>query len=818
MLRVDAILIEEFRGIRNLSLDLNGKNFAVCGPNGTGKSGVVDALEFALTGIVSRLTGEGRGDVSLSEHGPHVIVSGQPEKSKVTLRMTIPSLHKTVTLERGLKFPNSPKITPNEPDIVRVLKEVEEHPEIVLSRREIIKYVLAPPSVRAAQVQALLRFESLAKVRTGLLKIANTAERELTPLTANLTTSRENLLRALGITEMSREKLLAAVNKQREVLALAPLTELRDTTALNDGLETPLPGAKQRIAKVQAAADLQATRLAVSTIASEETKAKVAAAIGQIDSLLSDPAAASAAARESFYSAGVNLIVEESCPFCDLAWDSAALRAHLQEKVGKLKQIALKRAAIATAISPIVENIRAVQNTVRLAAQHAKLADPPFDFSEIQKYGESCLSKIQALGALNRLAEAKAALSGLTMPLVASEALAKLEKIVQGLPEPSKQDAARVWITVAQERIEVWREAKRKHVAGQARAEKTRKISDVYVTSMDKVLKGIYTSVQDDFVAFYRFINRDDESDFKAKLVPSDGTLDFDVSFYEFGFFPPYAYHSEGHQDGMGLCLYLALMRRLQGGSFTFAVLDDVLMSVDVGHRREVCALIKKEFPSTQFVMTTHDPIWLRHMRTEGLTVGKAEAHFRAWDVHQGPTQWDDHDVWAEIDAHLTESDVRSAAALLRNFLEYASGELCHRLRARVQYRGDAQYQLGELLHPAIAQMKDLYAKGKKAANSYSLQAVVTDIATRESAFTAVVTATQAEYWYVNPAIHFNAWENLTPGEFAPVAKAFREFLEQFVCPKCNETIRVSPEREPMQTMQCGCGNFSMSLLEKPKV
>ena len=51
--------------------------------------------------------------------------------------------------------------------------------------------------------------------------------------------------------------------------------------------------------------------------------------------------------------------------------------------------------------------------------------------------------------------------------------------------------------------------------------------------------------------------------------------------------FPTGAYHSEGHQDGMGLCLYLALMKHISGKGFTLAVLDDVLMSVDSGHRRE---------------------------------------------------------------------------------------------------------------------------------------------------------------------------------------------------------------------------------------
>lgn len=52
-------------------------------------------------------------------------------------------------------------------------------------------------------------------------------------------------------------------------------------------------------------------------------------------------------------------------------------------------------------------------------------------------------------------------------------------------------------------------------------------------------------------------------------------------------------------------------MEHLLGDRFTFAVLDDLLMSVDAGHRREVCTLLKTKFPNTQFVLTTHDNVWL---------------------------------------------------------------------------------------------------------------------------------------------------------------------------------------------------------------
>jgi hypothetical protein len=54
--------------------------------------------------------------------------------------------------------------------------------------------------------------------------------------------------------------------------------------------------------------------------------------------------------------------------------------------------------------------------------------------------------------------------------------------------------------------------------------------------------------------------------------------------------------NSEGHQDGMGVCLYFALMKRLFGDRFTFALLDDVVMSVDAGHRYQFCKLLKASF------------------------------------------------------------------------------------------------------------------------------------------------------------------------------------------------------------------------------
>ncbi|MGQ0446293.1 MAG: ATP-binding protein [Beijerinckiaceae bacterium] len=140
MIRIEKIEIHEFRGIRGLSLGLKGQNFAVCGPNGTGKSGIVDAIEFALTGGISRLSGSGTGGLSVKLHGPHVDSRNKPDDSWVTLDVAIPSLGgKNATNHRTVKAAGSPTITPNDPKVLAAFDGVKLHPEFVLSRRELVR-------------------------------------------------------------------------------------------------------------------------------------------------------------------------------------------------------------------------------------------------------------------------------------------------------------------------------------------------------------------------------------------------------------------------------------------------------------------------------------------------------------------------------------------------------------------------------------------------------------------------------------------------------------------------------------------------------
>lgn len=813
MIRVESITIKEFRGIRSLTLDFKGRNFAVCGPNGTGKSGVVDALEFAITGNVSRLSGEGRGEISLKQHGPHVDRRSDPDKARVTLKVTIPSLNKTVTIERSLKSPASIQVTPNDQAVLDVLEQVTTHPEIVLSRRELIRYVLATPGKRAEEIQALLHLDQVEQVRVGLQKIANNCEKQLPPIDATVNQSRQNLLRAVGIPELTKDKLLAAANIQRVILGLPAFPDLIESVSLKDGMATPRPAKPQPIPKAQALADIGAAREALAEITSITTTNPVAEVTADLTALARDPAVATSVKRETFYTTGMELIETGDCPFCDTQWDLRELKRHVQDKLNHLEDVSEKRTAAEKKIAPLIAALRKAQATVNTLIGYAALTTPPVNVEAVRNYGTDCGAAVDRLTALLPIGETIAILAKVPIvPQPVLDAIGRVEKAVRVLPEPTKQDAAREWLIVAQERLDVWRDAMRKQKAAKEQAQRARQVSDIYASTNDKVLAGVYAAVEKELASLYGFVNRDDEDKFKAQLVPSMGKLGFDVDFYGRGFFPPGAYHSEGHQDSMGLCLYLALMRHLQGAEFTFAVLDDVLMSIDAGHRREVCTLLKKEFPNTQFIMTTHDPIWLRHMRTEGLIEGRSAVQFRGWSVDHGPTQWDDRDVWAEVDDQLNRNDVRAAAALLRYYLEYTSAELCHRLRAPVEFRGDARYQLGELLPAAVSRMRNFLRSAKAAASSWDQMDIVEQIASRESAFAASVAASNVEQWQVNVAVHYNSWDNLGKEDFRPVVKAFQDLLGEFTCAACKEYVRISPDRETPESLRCDCGKTNMNL------
>ena len=112
---------------------------------------------------------------------------------------------------------------------------------------------------------------------------------------------------------------------------------------------------------------------------------------------------------------------------------------------------------------------------------------------------------------------------------------AKLETLaatVKAKPDESASVAAHSFLTLAQDRLETYRQACRAEKRAQKAAQVGKSVYDTYCNVAEERLSALYDAVEDDFSDFYREINGEDEEAFKAKFEPTEGKLDLEVESY----------------------------------------------------------------------------------------------------------------------------------------------------------------------------------------------------------------------------------------------------------------------------------------------
>jgi hypothetical protein len=816
MIKIESIHIEEVRGLRKLDLNFQKEKFAISGPNGSGKSGVIDAIEFGLTGQMGRLTGRGTKGLSVSEHGPHVDKVKFPDAAFVELKIFLTELGKSVTITRKVASPKKPKIVPADADVKVALAEIAEHPEITLSRREILRFILVEPTKRSEEIQSLLKLDEIGQTRSALNTAQNRLQSAHVAVTAQVNARRNALTLHLQISTLRTEELLEVVNKRRKVLELPPILELKTDTKLDAGLSTTAKPSEFN--KESALRDLKALADAEKDFLGF-AKTEAAAIVADLGRLVADPSLVAALQRRSFLEKGLNLVDGPECPLCDTPWPNAEhLREHLRAKLSKSEEARKIQESLLQNGIVIVEKIIRVAGLLAPALKWAQ-GQGDAEFAQVLTLWKADLETLKTkFAAVDKIAGLKDRLvrGWLDIPKEFSVGLTAFTEKLNAKPDQSATLDAQTFLTTAQIRLGDYREGMKSNKAADTAKTSAKMAYDTYCAVLEGELNALYDEVQKDFSTFYRAINEDDEMKFTAKFTPSEGSLDLDVNFYERGLFPPAAYHSEGHQDGMGVCLYLALMKRLFGTRFTFSLLDDVVMSVDAGHRYQFCKLLKTYFPDTQFIITTHDRLWAEQMKSAGLVTAKTSIAFHSWTIDSGPLVESNQEIWEEIAAALGKGKVEAAAAALRHHLEYVSRLLADQLGASPQYRADGNYELGEILPSVLKRTKDLWGKAADAAQSWGRDAEKKTAGDRKTLLTTCNGATNVEQWVVNKAVHYNAWANFGRKDFEPVVSAFKELLACFRCESCDSWIYVTPRVSP-ESIRCACSGTNFNLKGKSK-
>lgn len=819
-MRLLELEIHNVRGIPYLLLRPEGKNIVIWGPNGSGKSAVVDAIDFLLTGRISRLMGKGTSGITLADHGAHI--DHTPQEARVQAVLTIPGVAQPIEVGRCMGKPGTLECDKAVKGHLQPILDMARRGQHVLTRREILKYITADAGTRAQGILALLNISEIEDIRAALVNAHNKLKTECAFAKRSLARDKGTVNATIQERSYSEKAILSLVNGRRKVLGGQPIPELR-VENLKWDLATPASMPSDRAVNIAIfERDVQNVQRAISgpdqaMLAKDEVKLRALLAKIRTDAQLRRELS-----RRQLTRLGLSLIDESgSCPLCDKPWPPGELREYLENRLQTAEAAAKYCQEIEQLSSGILgsvnNTIASLQNIVRDAQAAVMEAERLQPLQEWLTNLERLRTALES--ALDNYPDDRFTsqqVEQLLAPMGVAQVLAHAQSSVRAkYPKTTPEQTAWDILTRLEENLKALEKTQAEFDA----AELSRRRADVLLASFEKardcVLGKLYDEISDRFSALYRELHGADENTFRAKMQPRGAGLDFEVDFFGRGIHPPHALHSEGHQDSMGLCLYLALAERLTEGMIDLTILDDVVMSIDAGHRRQVCNLLTSVFPNMQFLITTHDKTWATQLRHEGVVASRDSFEFSRWTIDTGPMVSSEVGLWDLIEQDLQKGDVPNAAFRLRrgseNFFEMA----CDALQASVRYRSDGRWELGNFLPAAISQYTSWLKEAKAAYQSWGDQERFGQLQELDTVRKQIVTRVNEEWWTVNSSVHYNKWADFSVGDFRPVAEAFRDLSNLFQCSKCGGMLYLACTGPKPVSVRCNCGSVNWNLQKR---
>lgn len=773
-MKIECLAIQNFRGIRRLQLDVEAKNLIVVGENGSGKSSIIDALEYYFTGSLEKLTG--RADVKAKESIPHL--KGGP--THVEMRFTGAGQPFAVPYPRG-------RI--NVPSQLRTFFTQANERPFVLRRAQILDFVNARPAKRYAELSKIVGLGDLDRIDDLWRKQRNEAAAEVERHEQAVDQVYEELGETLITIVDSEPDLLEALNEW--LLSAPTLDVVRERADVPD-----------RIKKLRTRLRTDPEREVVATLRGQQTD--IAGAQEMLDSLLKSQSSLvddlrrywrkseviDDAAWERLLVEGRRLLQDEpdlaDCPLCENPIsDRRAFLSRLNERVEAMEELTRLRRTIHQSVNALAGTLNAF-NT-RLDKVHAAFAENDLHFETTN------LDAVKA-----QLASWREELHGDRLPAQATlrrqedETIRELRRLLQGrADEVAKRLEALAWDDQLEDQYELlqklivvdeqWQrlEAVQERLARARYAH--RQVSIIYdelIAARRRGVDRLCQALQEDFDRFYQELHPDEgyEQIAIAPYMNRRGSVELTARFHDHDPAHPLGFWSEGHLDSLGLCIFLAFISRF-AGEFKVIALDDVLTTVDAGHRLRVAQLLAREFASHQIIITTHDRLWARQLQS--ILHDSRLIPLKSWTLEQGADfQQNVLSDWEYYEAQARDGRPQDTVAGAGRNLEKFLYQMRSNLGLAVPARPNEAYTIGDLLPPFLSWVK-----------SHSIERA--DRRTFRQELGGLLDELEHVWRLRNWAgAHFNEWAmTLAAPEAIRFLQLVRELVACFACPVCSNLV-----------------------------
>ena len=710
---VRLIKFEHFRGLPANEFKLRGKSLVILGTNGTGKSAVVDGIEFVFSGKVARFTGTGTGSISHDDAVKNVKTGGDP---KVVLALS-PS---NGEISRKLSA-DATEITDRQP----VKDFFADHPRVdgfVLRRSKILDFICDQDADRYQKFVQLLGITRVDQLQRSFVVAENqaksVAERTTTYYQTKLAVFNDTVS---GFAPRSLAEVFAHISRTVESFELEKLEQWKDLETRLPLLKTKRPQAnREKIDAITRALVSIETPLASSSEADVSTANELRGEISELADSSAD------APRSQIIYEGRNYLSSHSdethCPLCESEFDQPmeAVLVRLKERSDPLLELRNAASNRKAALERIKQYADDVASRLDKDLQHSVLfSDGTRTELRNARAAALCLSRLLIRATQNTFTGDVAVpdkLLSINETRNGLAALLKAQKAALTPPDSTKLESAIMLVERGIASRKDISEVEQENIHCRELLRRTTVAKESFSSARESAIQQVFTYISGTVLDYYKRLHDFGEGEEEASectaldLKPTSraaaGGLQLAIQFLGLSNSnDPRTFLSEGHLDSLGLCLFLAAVRIFNPPG-SLLVLDDVLTSIDKAHRRRVGELLYSEFQDFQIILTTHDEHWhdllVSMAQARGVQGDWCYIKLEGWTVETGPVLSVVETSWDFIDAHLTEDQYRNLGGPFRHVTEDFLKRTAAKLKLKVKFKADGNYTSGDFVIAGI--------------------------------------------------------------------------------------------------------------------
>lgn len=830
-MKLSELKIRELRGIRCLDLEFSSDGILIYGPNGVGKSSILQALEYLITGSVERLTGSGTGRQSLDNDLHHK--EATPEECEVTATFTDEETQirvkrcldggdlELVTCEDG---ETGDDVNDEIPPPIQSLQLAMKSKQNVLTREDLLRFIETPDHERSEVLNEILRLDEVDTYRKTLQRVVKEYQSQKDRVQDELNKAQNSFYDELeaGIGPNLEEEVsaiasdstaLEVVNTLRFQYDAKPLETL-DEDNFTAGIKEPDQPSAHPLARSTTANNLSnivsGVRQFTEAIANPyEGLIKAIEALGSKPNLQRDIRA------QQIIEQGQKLVDDEPdrCPLCLTDWSNRDLAETLEERRENASEAEHRREHIHDQIDNITQSVRDLQRNLGSLIEDLNNGTPDGhdnldeEINILQIFAAKLADIHEELTSGDLL---EIPHSDLNAPELEAEifpgginnTLDRLEDIATSVEEPEDQMAAYRTLVVGNDRYRAYEEAK--HTV--AKNDKRHRVADLLLAEfqsvrgrlLDETLSDILDELKSLLKTFSEeLIIQDEEYIFES----TDGGIRLRMPFHDGEVHRPNLLFSEGQQDILGLALFLSMSRVVSGEDVEMILLDDVLSSVDAEHRANVARILDSKYGEEfQFLFTTHDMVWSRHLRRTRHIHTSNVIHLSSWSYYGGVHQHIDiTNPQKNINHHLQNNDLSAAAAWARKMAEYYTAKGCENFNVEVRFTDIEKLSLNDYLNGLMPTLSELF---RHCDIDDDTELDGEDIDELLETFGEMQAFIDRNLWGMNKNIHYSEPEAATFSETELRAniESFEEVFGVVYCDDCDQW-----RKETNDGIECNC-------------